>query len=133
MDAQITLVTLIVKNQAEALEFYTKKLGFEKKTDFPYPNGTRWLTVRPRGQTVELALWQVGWPDATGLSRNWKAGQGPPIVLSVDNCQKAYEELRSRGVGFKQEAREVPYGTIAFFTDPDGNLFEILESKSSQR
>jgi catechol 2,3-dioxygenase-like lactoylglutathione lyase family enzyme len=127
MDAKIAQVTLVVKNQAEALEFYTKKLGFTKRMEFSYPNGTRWVTVSPKGQDVQLALWQAGWPDATGISNGWRAGQGAPVVLNVDDCRGAYEELRSNGVEFRQEARDVPYGVAAFFSDPDGNLFEILQ------
>ena len=127
MDAKITQATLVVKNQAEALEFYTKKLGFTKKMEFSYPNGTRWVTVSPRGQDMQLALWQAGWPDATGVSSSWRAGQGAPIVLNVDDCRGAYEELKSKGVEFRQEAHEAPYGVVAFFSDPDGNLFEILQ------
>lgn len=133
MDAKIAQVTLVVKNQAEALEFYTKKVGFVKKMEFSNPNGTRWVTVGPRGQEMQLALWQSGWPDDTGISKSWRAGQGTPIVLSVDDCRGSYEELKSKGVEFKLEAREVPYGMAAFFSDPDGNLFEILQPPSITR
>ncbi|MDE1852745.1 MAG: VOC family protein [Thaumarchaeota archaeon] len=132
MDSKIMTVTLAVKNKAEALEFYTKKLGFEKKTDFHYPDGTRWVTVRPGGQDVDLALWQPGSPDPSGMSRNWRAGQGLPIVLSVDNCQETCNELKSKGVEFRQEVHEVPYGVVAFICDLDGNLFEIFQAKAPQ-
>lgn len=127
---RVSTVTLVVKDQGKALEFYTKKLGFERKTDFHNPDGTRWVTVRPRGQDVELALWQEGGPDATGLSRNWRAGQGAPIVLNVDDCRRTCDELASRGLEFKQDAHEARYGVVAFFSDPDGNLFEILQAPS---
>jgi len=130
MDAKITQVTLVVRNQAEALEFYTKKLGFTKKMEFSYPNGTRWVTVGPRGQDMQLALWQAGWPDATGISNSWRAGQGAPVVLNVGDCREAFEELKTKGVEFRQEAHTMPYGVVAFFADPDGNLFEILQPPS---
>jgi predicted enzyme related to lactoylglutathione lyase len=47
----------------------------------------------------------------------------------VEDCRKTYQELKSRGVEFKQvrgdEVKETPYGIIAMFADPDGNLFEL--------
>lgn len=124
MDSKITQFTLVVKNQAEALEFYTKKVGFEKKTDFTPPGSYRWVTVGPRGQELELALYQDDFPDRWRMK--WKPGANPPIVMRVDDCRKAFAELKSRGVEFKQaEPEEYPWGISATFSDPDGNLFSI--------
>jgi catechol 2,3-dioxygenase-like lactoylglutathione lyase family enzyme len=134
---KITQVSLVVGKQSDALEFYTKKIGFEKKIDFPTPAGYRWIVVGPRGQDLGLALLEAGWRNDSGLERKWKAGEGAPIVIQVEDCQKTYQELKSRAVEFKriygEELSKVPYGTVAFFADPDGNLFEILEpSKALQ-
>jgi catechol 2,3-dioxygenase-like lactoylglutathione lyase family enzyme len=126
MDAKVTQITLVVKNQGEALEFYTRKVGFEKKTDFTPPGGYRWVTVGPEGQDLELALFQIGTPDPNNWSSRWEPGRGPPIVMRVDDCRKAFAELKSRGVEFKQaQPEEHPWGVSATFTDPDGNLFSI--------
>jgi catechol-2,3-dioxygenase len=38
MDAKVAQITLVVKKEGEALEFYTKKVGFEKKTDYTHPD-----------------------------------------------------------------------------------------------
>ena len=128
-NARISQVTLIVKNQSEALEFYTKKIGFEKKIDMPTPFGARWIAVGPKGQDLGLALAEAGWPDVAGLGKKYNAGGAPPIVIEVEDCRKTYLELKSRGVDFKpvwgEELKEVSYGIIALFSDPDGNLFEI--------
>jgi predicted enzyme related to lactoylglutathione lyase len=123
---RITQVTLIVEDQSKALEFYTEKVGFEKKIDFRNPGGVRWVTVGPKGQDVNLALAEARWPDIAG--RKWKADGAPPIVIEVEDCRKTYDELKSRGVEFTMELKQVPYGTVAFFADPDGNMFEILQS-----
>jgi predicted enzyme related to lactoylglutathione lyase len=126
MNAKIMQFTLVVKNQEAALEFYTKKVGFEKKTDYTPPSSYRWVTVGPKGQDLELALFQAGTKDPKGWSSNWKPGIGPPIVLRVDDCRKAFAELKSRGVEFKQaQPEEYPWGVSATFADPDGNLFSM--------
>lgn len=125
MDARVTQFTLVVKNQADALDFYTTKVGFEKKTDFTPPGGYRWVTVGPRGQDLELALFQAGTEDANHWSSQWRPGINPPIVLRVEDCRKASAELKSRGVRFTQEPKEYAWGVSATFADPDGNLFSI--------
>ena len=103
MDVRIAQVTLVVRNQADAVEFYTKQVGFEKKTDFTPPGGYRWVTVGPKGQDMELALWQVGTKDPNQWSSRWAPGINPPIVMRVEDCRKVSAELKSRGVQFKAE------------------------------
>jgi predicted enzyme related to lactoylglutathione lyase len=132
MDAKVAQFTLVVKNQAEALRFYTEKVGFEKKTDVTPPGSYRWVTVGPRGQDIEFALFQTDFPDR--YHRNWQPGKNPPIVMRVDDCNKTFAELKSRGVQFQQEApEEYAWGVSATFSDPDGNMFAInqLPSKTS--
>lgn len=132
MDAKVSQVTLVVKNQEASLEFYTKKVGFEKKTDYTPPGRSRWVTVGPKGQDIEFALYQMDTPNT--YSTKWQPGTSPPIVLRVDDCRKVFAELKSRGVPFKQaEPEEYAWGISATLSDPDGNLFSInqLPSKSS--
>jgi catechol 2,3-dioxygenase-like lactoylglutathione lyase family enzyme len=124
MDARINSIALVVKDKAKALEFYTEKVGFEKKTDYTN-GGYRYVTVGPKGQDLELALWQEGSPDSTGSSSQLKAGAYPPIVMLVDDVRKIAAELKARGVQFKQEPQDYPWGVSATFADPDGNRFSI--------
>ena len=132
MEARITQFTIVVKNQEASLEFYTQKVGFEKRTDYTPPGTNRWVTVGPRGQDIELALFQAGTNDANGWSSRWQAGNNPPIVLRVDDCRKAFAELKSRGVEFKQaQPDEYAWGISATFADPDGNLFSINQPPAS--
>jgi predicted enzyme related to lactoylglutathione lyase len=130
MDGKITQITLVVSDQARALEFYTEKVGFEKKTEAPLPGGKRWVTVGPKGQDLELALFEVGSavdPAQREWSKNWAPATAPPIVLRVADCESTYRELRSRGVEFPQPPKAYPWGTAATFRDPDGNLFSLSQ------
>lgn len=130
---KVSQITLVVTNQEAALEFYTKKVGFEKKTDFTPPGSYRWVTVGPQGQDLELALWQMGSKDPNGWSSGWRPGVSPPIVMRVEDCRKSFSEMKERGVTFEQEKPvEYPWGISATFTDPDGNRFSInqLPAKS---
>ena len=134
MEAKVSQITLVVRNQEEALKFYTQKVGFQKKTDFTPSGGDRWVAVGPRGQDLEFALFQAARGDANNWSKDWKPGIYPPVVIRVDDCLRAAEELKARGVRFVQEPKEYQWGVSATFCDPDGNLFSInqLPSKSSR-
>ncbi len=130
MDAKVSQITLVVRNQAEALKFYTEKVGFEKKTDFTPPGRDRWVTVGPKSQELEFALFQAGRGDANNWSKEWKPGIYPQVVMRVDNCRKAFEELKERGVQFVQDPKEYPWGISATFSDLDGNLFSLNQLPS---
>ena len=60
MVEKLMVVTLVVKDQAKALDFYTKALGLEKRSDYLGPTGARWLTVAPKGQDIEISLFPAG-------------------------------------------------------------------------
>ena len=132
MDAKITQLTMVVKSQQAALDFYTNKVGFEKKTDYTPPGSYRWVTVGPKGQDLEVALFEAGTNDPNGWSINWRPGNNPPIVMKVDDCRKTFEELKSHGVKFAQEKpAEYAWGIAATFSDPDGNLWSINQRPSA--
>lgn len=133
MEAKILQMTLVVTNQSKSLSFYTERVGFERKTDFSAPAGCRWVTVGPKGEEVELALWEVGSavdPTQKEPSKLWAPGRTPPLVLRVADCQKVYQELIARGVEFLQPPTEHPWGIAATFQDPDGNLFSRSQPPS---
>ncbi len=121
---KIESVSLLVKDKAKALKLYTEKVGFEKRTDVT-DRGYRWVTVGPKGQDLQLELWQTGSLDPTWSSRSWKPGNAPPTVLLVDDCYKMYAELKAKGVESRRELEEYPQCVSAAFSDPDGNLFTI--------
>ena len=116
MNGKITHVALFVKNRDESVEFYTNKVGFEKKADYNPPGSERWVTVGPKGQDLELVLLQAGTGGVNSSSH---------ITMSVDDCRKISAVLKSHGVQFTREPTENPYAISAIFVDPDGNSFQI--------
>lgn len=49
------------------------------------------------------------------------------VFLTTDDCQAAYEELRSRGVDLTEQPSDRPYGLDAAFRDPSGNSIRIAQ------
>jgi predicted enzyme related to lactoylglutathione lyase len=128
MDAKIMSFALVVSDQKKSVEFYTEKVGFEIKTDVTPKVGSRYVTVGPKGQDLEINLWEVGGatdPSQNEISKGWSPGKSPPVVLKVADCRGIHKELSERGVKFRQEPFDHPWGTSATFVDPDGNLFSM--------
>src|SRR5688572_32293748 len=130
----VEVVGLYVRNQDEALEFYTDKVGFRVHTDVR--NGDyRWLTVQhPEQPSFQLGLFKPGPPvldEATARSVAAIVAKGamPPLVLVVDDCRAAYERMRAAGVEFTQEPVE-RFGSVdAGFRDPSGNGWKMIEAR----
>jgi predicted enzyme related to lactoylglutathione lyase len=131
---KLTTVTIVVKDQNNALGFYTGVLGLEKRTDFTGPGGVRYVTVAPRGQDIEINLFKAGpWPDPKGGEVQLKPPNDAQWSFQSTDCKKDFEELKARGVKFEQDKpAEFPWGIQAQFTDPDGNRFVLLQPAAKQ-
>ena len=129
---KLTHVTIVVKDQDRALDFYTKTMGFEKRADYTNPGQGRWLTVGPKGQDLEMVLWQAGSAPGQPLpASHVQPVIGTRWVFEVEDCRKTFDELKEHGVRFKQPVPiEADWGWAADFTDPDGNPFTIRQAKA---
>ncbi len=127
---RITITSVYVDDQAKALRFYTKVLGFVKKTEIPLGD-VSWLTVvspeDPDGTELLLE------PDAHPAARPFKEAlqnDGIPFTsFAVDDARTEYERLRALGVRFTQEPLEMSGVTTAVLDDTCGNLIQIASTK----
>ena len=130
MSVRLTQVTIVVKDQQAALDFYTQKVGFDKKTDYSPQGLPRWVTVGPKGQDIEISLFQHGTRGGDGTPADTLPPGNGRFVLTVEDCAKVVEDLRSRGVPLHPDkATEEAWGTYSGFSDPDGNRFTILQPR----
>ena len=134
MSQGVGVMGLYVHDQDEALSFYVEKLGFAVHTDAK--NGDyRWLTVQhPEQPGFQLGLFAPQPPtvdeaSARTLRELVAKGAMPPLVLTVSDCNAAYDRLSAAGVEFTQEpiAR---YGSVdASFRDPSGNGWKLIQAR----
>ena len=123
---RIKWTTLYVDDQEKALQFYTDKLGFQKKADFS--QGTyRWLTVAspedPEG--VELVL-QSNANPASEAYQQALHGQGQPAAqFLVNDVQAEHDRLAAKGVKFTMPVTSVTGSIIAALDDTCGNLIQL--------
>jgi catechol 2,3-dioxygenase-like lactoylglutathione lyase family enzyme len=122
-----------VFDQDEALEFWTKKVGFEVRADITMPElgDFRWLSVGASGQDTSIVLMAIPGPPVMDeqtkkqLEDLVAKGWGGTVFLTADDVQATYEELKGRGVEFTEAPAEQPYGIDSEFRDPSGNKFRL--------
>jgi catechol 2,3-dioxygenase-like lactoylglutathione lyase family enzyme len=123
---KINLTSVLVDDQAKALEFYTNVLGFVKKTDIPLGEH-RWLTVvspeDPDGP--ELLLEPDEHPAARPFKKALVADGIPFTSFAVDDVHGQFERLARQGVRFTQEPAQMGPVTTAVLDDTCGNLIQI--------
>ncbi len=133
---RLATVSIYVKDQNEALRFFTEKLGFEIRNDVT-AGDYRWLGVGLKDQPdFELglnALQPGGFlteEDVAMLTKLVEGGKLGAGVWKTDDCHKTYENLKAKGVEFISPPTDRPYGTIeAVFKDNSGNLFVLSQDK----
>lgn len=135
---QIGSAQLWVHDQDEALEFYTKKVGMEIRSDVTVPElgNFRWLTVGAPGQgDVAVTLMAIPGPPvmdeqtAKEVRALMAKGFAGTIFLVTGDCRAAYDDMRGRGVEFTEAPEERPYGIDCGFRDPSGNSLRLTEPR----
>jgi catechol 2,3-dioxygenase-like lactoylglutathione lyase family enzyme len=123
---KINLTSVLVDDQAKALDFYTDVLGFVTKNDVPMGEH-RWLTVvspeDPDGP--ELVLEPDEHPAAQPFKEALVADGIPFTSFAVDDVHSDFKRLVRRGVRFTQEPAEMGPVTTAVLDDTCGNLIQI--------
>ena len=122
---KVFYTSVLVSDQDRALDFYTNVLGFELAVDAPTADGNRFIAVGLNGQDFQLILW----PGTPGKAQPAEGRVPAAYTIQTDDCRKAFEELKSRGVKFETDVLEYPWGYIALFEDPDGNRLQVREAR----
>jgi len=118
MIKQIKFVSIPVRDQNRALDFYTEKLGFTIITDQPFDEKQRWIELRvPKAETRVVLFTPEGDEGRIGSFMN--------MSYACDDIDQTYKELTGRGVEFEGPPEKQPWGTYAMFKDSEGNRFVL--------
>ena len=92
-------ITLLVKNQDEALKFHVEKLGFEKRQYTKFWENS-WVTVSPKSQTdLELTFVLADTQDKQ-KALGKQAGDHVFLTLETDDCKRDYKDMKAKGIKF---------------------------------
>lgn len=118
----IKFVSIPVRDQKRALDFYTEKLSFTIITDQPFSPAQRWIELRiPKAETRVTLFTPEG--------HEGRIGTFSGISFWTDDVEKSYAELSARGVPFDGPPEKQPWGTFATFKDSEGNSFVLSTGK----
>jgi catechol 2,3-dioxygenase-like lactoylglutathione lyase family enzyme len=126
---QIELVTLVVRDYDEAIDFFVKILGFSLAEDSPSLTNSgepkRWVVVRPPNSETGLLLAQADGDEQDGVVGNQTGGR-VGFFLRVDDFSETFERMRAADVEFLSSPRDEPYGKVVVFRDLFGNRWDLL-------
>jgi catechol 2,3-dioxygenase-like lactoylglutathione lyase family enzyme len=117
----IKFVNVPVKDQNEALKFYTEKLGFRVLTDQPFNDKQRWIELGIPGSDSSVVLFTVDGDEK-------RIGSRQPVTFWSDDVFATAKVLKSKGVNFTLDPKEEHWGKVAIFQDQDGNQF-VMSSR----
>ena len=128
MKQSLAHVALVVRDYDEAIEFFTRKLGFTLVEDIYQPaQDKRWVVVAPPGGAgTSVLLARASNEHQESFIGNQSGGR-VFLFLSTDNFQRDYDEMVSQGVKFVREPKTEDYGTVAVFEDLYGNRWDLIE------
>jgi len=118
MEMKLELIPVPVTDVDRAIEFYTKKVGFNLDHDHRVQEGLRFVQLTPPGSACSISIGE-------GLTE-MKPGSMKGLQVVVKDTQKVRDTLLENGVK-ASEVQEFPWGIFTFFEDPDGNSWSVQQ------
>ena len=128
----ISLSSIYVLDQDEALDFYVGKLGLEVDTDADL-GFMRWLTIRVPGESREILLELPGPPSHDPATAEairemvTKGASAGTLFFNTDDAYATHAELKAKDVELAEEPTTQSYGIDFGFRDPFGNHIRIAQ------
>jgi catechol 2,3-dioxygenase-like lactoylglutathione lyase family enzyme len=132
MLTSLSITSLYVLDQDQALDFYVGTLGLEVGTDADL-GFMRWLTVRVPGESREILLERPGPPAMDGATAEQvrdlvtKGASAGTLFFNTDDVQQTWDDLKAKGVELPEEPTARDYGTDFGFRDPFGNHVRVAQ------
>lgn len=125
--AHLALVSLVVADYDEAIDYYTNKMGFELVEDTRLSSEKRWVIVRPAGsQESGLLLAKAANEQQQSRIGNQTGGR-VFLFLNTDTFERDYQRMQSEGITFVTLPRDEPYGRVVVLEDLYGNRWDLIQ------
>ena len=128
---KVTLISIPVRDQEQALKFYTQKLGFIKKKDTPLDGGNRWITLVSKdaqdGPELLLEPAPLHFEPSKVYRDALKEAGIPYTQFDVNSVDDEYKRLRDLGIEFSVKPTEMGTVKYAVFNDTCGNNIQLVE------
>ena len=119
-------VALVVADYDEAIDWYTKKLGFKLIEDTLLSEVKRWVLVQPPGEgSCQLLLAKAATEEQKSRVGNQTGGR-VFLFLHTDDFDRDFENLRQQGIKIVRGPSVEEYGKVLVFEDLYGNLWDLI-------
>lgn len=120
MDLELAVIILPVSDVDAAKAFYVDRAGFREDYDLAPDPAFRIVQLTPPGSSTSVAIGVNLWrePVAPGSTQGLRL-----VVADIDGAR---EGLVARGVDVTA-VDDRPWGRFAWFSDPDGNGWELSQ------
>ncbi|REK61935.1 MAG: glyoxalase/bleomycin resistance/extradiol dioxygenase family protein [Cohnella sp.] len=124
MISKLGQVMLYVKNQDQAVKFWTEKLGFsviaeEKNGDM------RWIEIAPKGAETSIVLHNKAFVAQMEPELNLGT---PSLMFFSEHFDQLHNDLSNQNVKVG-EIVNTPSGRVFNFADDEENYFAVMERK----
>ena len=123
----LATITLVVPDYEAGIAFYRDALGFDLVEDTDLGGGKRWVIVAPQ-HGARLLLAEAA-DDTQCAAIGNQTGGRVSFFLHTDDFAETHARFVSAGVNFLESPRHEPYGSVAVFSDPFGNRWDLIEPK----
>jgi predicted enzyme related to lactoylglutathione lyase len=122
---RLSLVTLVVPDYDAAIAFFVAGLGWHLLRDEDQGR-KRWVTVAPALDGPAVLLAQASTPAQQAAIGSQTGGR---VAFFLETASFAGDTARIEAAGgtFLEAPRSEPYGTVAQWRDPWGNLWDLIE------
>lgn len=127
MPQHLHALALVVRDYDEAIDWYTRVLGFTLLEDTPMDHGKRWVRVAPPGFSATCLLLARAVTPAQSASVGNQAGGRVFLFLHTDDFARDHARMLESGVRFCEAPRHEDYGTVVVFEDLYGNRWDLIE------
>jgi catechol 2,3-dioxygenase-like lactoylglutathione lyase family enzyme len=127
MATRLAMTTLVVPDYDAGIEFCVGALGFDLLEDSDLGAGKRWVVV---GSHVggRLLIARAA-DDAQSAAIGNQTGGRVGFFVHTDDFAGTHARLVDAGVMFLDQPRCESYATVAVFSDPFGNRWDLIEPK----
>lgn len=127
MNQQFFQMALVVADYDEAIDFYTRKLGFDLLEDTVLSPTKRWVVVKPKGSGgAQLLLAKASGEEQVARVGDQTGGR-VFLFLHTDDLDRDYHNLVANEVRIVREPSIEEFGKVLVFADLYGNLWDLIE------
>ena len=129
MGTRLALTTLVVSDYEAGIAFFVDALGFDLIQDSDMGDGKRWVVVG--GSDGGRLLLAKAANDAQTAAIGNQTGGRVGFFAHTEDFTGTHARLVEAGAKFEEQPRHESYGTVAVFSDPFGNRWDLIEPRET--